>query len=143
MNRSERVDEHIAGIKDWRGKVFARVREIILAVQIEKRYTKREIFTIYCNQMYLGHGAYGVEALAARCPLATTFSYRGPFQAARPSSCHWRSACAIWGPSTVMSMSHARSSVISARVPRIGVEVITGEHTLIRCRACPSLVATR
>ena len=35
---------------------------MILAIQIEKRYTKREIFTIYCNQMYLGHGAYGVEA---------------------------------------------------------------------------------
>src|SRR5437870_3005952 len=44
-------------------KSFERkVREIILAVQIEKRYTKREIFTIYCNQMYMGHGAYGVEA---------------------------------------------------------------------------------
>jgi penicillin-binding protein 1A len=37
-------------------------KEIILAIQIEKRYTKHEIFTIYCNQMYLGHGAYGVEA---------------------------------------------------------------------------------
>jgi penicillin-binding protein 1A len=39
-----------------------KVREMILAIQIEKRYTKKEIFTIYCNQMYLGHGAYGVEA---------------------------------------------------------------------------------
>src|SRR4029079_13133336 len=44
--------------KSWERKV----REIILAIQIEKRYTKKEIFTIYCNQMYLGHGAYGVEA---------------------------------------------------------------------------------
>src|SRR5436190_11326748 len=44
-------------------KLFERkIREMILAVQIEKRYTKKEIFTIYCNQMYLGHGAYGVEA---------------------------------------------------------------------------------
>jgi penicillin-binding protein 1A len=44
-------------------KSFERkLREAILAIQIEKRYTKREIFTIYCNQMYLGHGAYGVEA---------------------------------------------------------------------------------
>jgi len=39
-----------------------KVREIVLALQIEKRYTKKEIFSIYCNQMYLGHGAYGVEA---------------------------------------------------------------------------------
>jgi penicillin-binding protein 1A len=39
-----------------------KTKEIILAVQIEKRYTKKEIFAIYCNQMYLGHGAYGIEA---------------------------------------------------------------------------------
>ena len=39
-----------------------KIREWILAIQIEKRYTKKEIFAIYCNQMYLGHGAYGVEA---------------------------------------------------------------------------------
>src|SRR5690349_15738255 len=33
-------------------KSFERkIREAILAVQIEKRYTKKEIFTIYCNQM--------------------------------------------------------------------------------------------
>jgi penicillin-binding protein 1A len=39
-----------------------KIREWILAIQIEKRYTKKEIFAIYCNQMYLGHGAYGIEA---------------------------------------------------------------------------------
>src|SRR6476619_6087970 len=44
-------------------KLFDRkIREWILAIQIEKRYTKKEIFAIYCNQMYLGHGAYGIEA---------------------------------------------------------------------------------
>lgn len=44
--------------KTWERKV----KEAILAIQIEKRYTKEEIFTFYCNQMYFGHGAYGVEA---------------------------------------------------------------------------------
>ncbi len=39
-----------------------KVKEWVLTLQIEKRYTKREIFTLYCNQMNLGHGAYGVEA---------------------------------------------------------------------------------
>ncbi len=44
-------------------KLFERkIREIVLAIQIEKRYSKKEIFTIYCNQMYMGHGAYGIEA---------------------------------------------------------------------------------
>src|SRR5262245_18488683 len=41
-----------------------KIKEAIVAVQIEKRYTKREIFTFYANQMYLGEGAYGVEAAA-------------------------------------------------------------------------------
>ena len=44
-------------------KVWTRkINEAILTIQIEKRYTKREIFTLYCNQSYLGSGAYGVEA---------------------------------------------------------------------------------
>jgi penicillin-binding protein 1A len=41
-----------------------KVKEVVLALQIEKRYTKQEILTLYCNQMNLGHGAYGVEAAA-------------------------------------------------------------------------------
>src|SRR5919198_268694 len=39
-----------------------KIKEAIVAVQIEKRFTKREIFPFYANQMYLGEGAYGVEA---------------------------------------------------------------------------------
>jgi penicillin-binding protein 1A len=38
-----------------------KIREAILAVQLERRFTKREIFTLYANQVPL-HGAYGVEA---------------------------------------------------------------------------------
>jgi len=39
-----------------------KIKEALLAIQIEKRYTKQEILTMYCNKMYWGHGAYGVEA---------------------------------------------------------------------------------
>ena len=39
-----------------------KIKEALVAIQIEKRYTKREIFTLYANQAYLGEGAYGVEA---------------------------------------------------------------------------------
>ena len=34
----------------------------MLAIQIEKRYTKPEIVTLYCNQIPWGHGTYGAEA---------------------------------------------------------------------------------
>jgi penicillin-binding protein 1A len=39
-----------------------KAKEALLAIQIEKRYTKPEIFAMYCNKMYWGHYAYGVEA---------------------------------------------------------------------------------
>jgi penicillin-binding protein 1A len=39
-----------------------KIKEIILAFQIEKNFTKEEIFTLYCNQIYFGHGTYGVAA---------------------------------------------------------------------------------
>jgi penicillin-binding protein 1A len=39
-----------------------KIKEAIVAVQLEKRYTKREIFTFYANHVTMGHGAYGVEA---------------------------------------------------------------------------------
>jgi penicillin-binding protein 1A len=39
-----------------------KIKEILVAIQIEKRYTKREIFTFYCNHVYFGHGAYGLES---------------------------------------------------------------------------------
>jgi penicillin-binding protein 1A len=41
-----------------------KIKEALVAIQIEKRYTKREIFTLYANHHYLGEGAYGVEAAA-------------------------------------------------------------------------------
>jgi penicillin-binding protein 1A len=37
-------------------------QEIMLSLQIERRFTKQQIFTMYCNQIYLGHGLYGFEA---------------------------------------------------------------------------------
>ncbi len=43
-----------------------KLKEAILALQIEKRYRKNEILSLYLNQVYLGSGAYGVEAAANR-----------------------------------------------------------------------------
>src|SRR2546427_8389214 len=34
----------------------------MLPIQIERRFTKPQIFTLYANQIYLGHGVYGFEA---------------------------------------------------------------------------------
>jgi len=45
-------------------KYERKVKEAILAFQLENYLTKDEILTIYLNQVYFGAGAYGVEAAA-------------------------------------------------------------------------------
>src|ERR1700692_4541776 len=39
-----------------------KIQEALLAIQIERHYSKQQIFTMYCNQIYLSHGNYGFEA---------------------------------------------------------------------------------
>ena len=41
---------------------YRKMQEVILALQIERRFTKPQIFTLYANQIFLGHGVYGFEA---------------------------------------------------------------------------------
>lgn len=39
-----------------------KIKEAILALQLEAKYTKEEIFAFYCNTIYLGHNRNGLEA---------------------------------------------------------------------------------
>jgi penicillin-binding protein 1A len=39
-----------------------KLQEVFLSIQIEHTFTKQQIFTLYGNQIYLGHGVYGFEA---------------------------------------------------------------------------------
>jgi penicillin-binding protein 1A len=41
-----------------------KIQETLLALQVERHYTKEQIFTLYANQIYLAHGNYGFEAAA-------------------------------------------------------------------------------
>jgi len=41
-----------------------KLKEALLALQLERRYPKEQILEMYLNQVYFGHGAYGVEAAA-------------------------------------------------------------------------------
>ena len=41
-----------------------KIKEAILAYRIEKTFSKQEVLYLYLNQIYLGHGAYGVAAAA-------------------------------------------------------------------------------
>jgi len=41
-----------------------KIKELVYALQLEKKYSKDEILTMYCNTIYFGHGAYGIEVAA-------------------------------------------------------------------------------
>ena len=43
-----------------------KIREAIVARRMETRFSKRDILTLYLNQIFLGHGSYGVAAAARR-----------------------------------------------------------------------------
>src|SRR5213078_1265311 len=46
-------------------RTFSRkIHEAVLAVKLERQYTKNEILEKYLNTVYFGHGAYGAEAAA-------------------------------------------------------------------------------
>ena len=42
--------------------LFRKVSEILIALQLERRFTKEEILEYYLNQVYMGHNTYGIEA---------------------------------------------------------------------------------
>jgi penicillin-binding protein 1A len=49
-----------------REKTYTRkIKEIFLALQIEKEYSKNEILELYINKIYLGHRSYGIAAAAS------------------------------------------------------------------------------
>ena len=41
-----------------------KLKELLIAIELERHYTKREILELYLNKVYFGDGLYGVEAAA-------------------------------------------------------------------------------
>ncbi len=59
------ITQQVAKSLIGREKTFSRkFKEAILATRLEQKYTKEEILFFYLNQIYLGHGSYGVQAAA-------------------------------------------------------------------------------
>jgi penicillin-binding protein 1A len=53
-----------AVLRDSSRTVSRKIKEAILAIKLERRYSKDEILGFYLNTIYLGRGAYGIEAAA-------------------------------------------------------------------------------
>lgn len=61
-----------AVLQDPERTIARKIKEAVLAIKLERRYSKEQILAFYLNTIYLGRGAYGMEA-AAR----TYFGYSG------------------------------------------------------------------
>lgn len=46
--------------------ILRKIREMMLAIKLERRFSKEDILSIYLNRVYLGAGNYGVDAAAHR-----------------------------------------------------------------------------
>jgi penicillin-binding protein 1A len=53
-----------AVLEDFERTVTRKVKEAILAIKLERKYSKDQILGFYLNTIYLGRGAYGIEAAA-------------------------------------------------------------------------------
>ncbi|MBK5100171.1 MAG: transglycosylase domain-containing protein, partial [Desulfobacteraceae bacterium] len=51
-------------LKNTKRTYRRKAREAILSIQLDKNFSKKQILFLYLNQIYLGQGAYGVEAAA-------------------------------------------------------------------------------
>lgn len=51
-------------LEDQEKKIERKIKEALLAIQVERQYTKEEILYFYLNEIYFGHGAHGVQAAA-------------------------------------------------------------------------------
>ena len=75
-------------------KFSRKLREVLLAVEIERNFSKQEILQFYLNQVYFGEGAYGAQAAArnyfgkeiAELPLADCALLAGLIRAPRANS---------------------------------------------------------
>src|SRR5439155_12796944 len=45
-----------------RRTLWRKINEAVTAIRIDRRYPKKQILSAYLNSIYLGNGAYGVEA---------------------------------------------------------------------------------
>jgi len=51
-------------LKNTKRTYRRKVREVVMSIQLEKSLSKKQILFLYLNQIYLGHGTYGVEEAA-------------------------------------------------------------------------------
>ena len=71
--------------------LMRKIKEVFLAIRIEKLLTKEEILELYLNKIYLGYRAYGVGAAAP-----VSYTHLVSSVALRSFCASWRTVIACW-----------------------------------------------
>lgn len=61
---TQQLARNMYDIIGFKKTLTRKIKEAITAIQIERTYTKSEILEMYLNQIYFGHGVWGIEAAA-------------------------------------------------------------------------------
>ncbi|MCG8614578.1 MAG: penicillin-binding protein 1A [Desulfobacterales bacterium] len=117
--------------------IVRKIREALLSIQIERRYTKDEILELYLNLIYLGSGAYGVEA-AARTYFDTSVAGLTLGQAALIAGLP--KAPSVYSPLNNPDLARKRRAVVLKQMLDTGT-ISQQEHD--RAAAEPVAVSTR
>ncbi|MDW7711591.1 MAG: PBP1A family penicillin-binding protein [Deferrisomatales bacterium] len=116
-----------------------KVREAILALEIERRHTKDEVLAFYLNQIYLGNGAYGVAAAAEvyfRKPLGELSLAECALLAALPK------APSLYDPFRNPDRARARRDLVLGRLAVLGW-ASSAELEAARATALPAPAPSR
>jgi len=98
-------------------KYARKITEAILALVVEKEFTKDEILEFYFNQIYFGHGAYGIASAAEfyfNKPVEELNLMEGSILAALPKSPH------TYSPIRNFHVSHEKNKIVLKRFVDLG-----------------------
>ena len=63
---TQQVAKNMYFIQSKNNTIYRKIAEIIIGSQLEKKYSKDEIFELYMNNIYFGDGYYNIKAAAKR-----------------------------------------------------------------------------
>ncbi len=112
-----------------------KLQELALALWLEARLSKREILTLYLNRVYLGAGAYGVEA-AARRYFGKSAAEVGLAEAALLAGL--LKAPSLLAPTRDLERARARAAVVLQRMVELGR---IDPQQALAARAAPATLA--
>ncbi|MCL6559873.1 MAG: transglycosylase domain-containing protein, partial [Firmicutes bacterium] len=108
---------------DPRRTVGRKLEEVVLTIQLERKYTKKEILEMYLNQIYFGRGSYGIEA-ASRTYFNKPAKDLGLAESAMLAGIP--RAPSLYSPSQNLEAAKARQATVLNRMAELGM--ISGEQ---------------